>query len=402
MAPVVPRTDTGIINRAEQARDEVYRWMEDYCRQRGIEPRLLKSPPYYPTIWVQCFAWKPEDPARICTDRSYLEVHVKVAPFHRYEILYDVRLSVAQALKTHSSVAEFHRNDLERMMDLAFSGDLKQIKKNSLVRIRDFPWQIWRPKNKITVFDEPFIELTSALNYLGIIALLLSGVTLFSAVLGVAFFAAAWMIKDARERRRWQYQNPGKPLQDPRDLRRLDSWQTLVFEIGNEVNSVRQEVLAELRKGGNSGFLVETEKIWYVALDGKEERDQIVARFRRGIAFIQIYAYGQDLFVGWDAHINAGAWAEKEVARGFQNGRMISLRTIESGYHAYTEYDIFDANCLVEWVHGAMVKVVKKKMAYHKIDQEIDFKIIRGERKLDTPSTASAQKTERKLFRRVE
>jgi hypothetical protein len=403
MIPTVPRTDTGIINRAEQARDEIYRWMEEYCRQRGIETRLLKSTPYNPSTWVECFAWKPEDPARTCTDRSFLQVYVRAAPFQRYELLYDVNISVGDAVRKHTSVAEFHRNDLERMLDLAFSGDLKQIKECSLLRLRDYPWQIWRPKNKITPLDEPFIELTSALNFLAVIALMAGAVTGgLSVVVAVALWVAVWFVKDARERRRWQFQNPGKPLQEPRNLHRLDSWQTLVFEIGPEVGNVRQEILAELRKGSNSGFLVETERIWYLGLDGKEERDQIVARFRRGIAFIQIYAYGQDLFVGWDAHINSGAWLEKEVARGFQNGRMVSLRTIVSGSQPYTEYDLFDTNCLVEWVHGTVVKIVKRKMAYHRIDQEVDFKIIRGERKADTSVAAAEQKPVRKLFRRVE
>ena len=93
---------------------------------------------------------------------------------------------------------------------------------------------------------------------------------------------------------------------------------------------------------------------------------------------------------------------EKEVARGFQNGRMVSLRTIVSGSQPYTEYDLFDTNCLVEWVHGTVVKIVKRKMAYHRIDQEVDFKIIRGERKADTSVAAAEQKPVRKLFRRVE
>jgi hypothetical protein len=135
--------------------------------------------------------------------------------------------------------------------------------------------------------------------------------------------------------------------------------------------------------------VVETETIGYMGLYGKEEREQLVSRFRRGIAFVQVYAYGQDLFVGWDAHINVGAWVEKEVARGPKHGQMLSLNTVVAGSQPYTEYDLFDTNCLIEWVHGAVIKVVKRTMEHHKIDQEIDFKIIRADRKVESSSDAA-------------
>jgi hypothetical protein len=56
------------------------------------------------------------------------------------------------------------------------------------------------------------------------------------------------------------------------------------------------------------------------------------------------------------------------------------LKTIRAGWQNPTEYDVTDANCLIEWIHGAVTKVVKRAMEEAKIDQEIDFKIQRGER----------------------
>jgi len=404
--PLVPRTDDGIINRAEEARDRIFVWLEAYCRRKGIEPSILKSPPYNPSIWVECRAWSPTDPSRMCTDRSLFLVNIRTAPFHQYEILYDVTVSVGEFSKRHTSVCELNQSDVDRMMDVLLTGNLSQIKRARLRRLRTFPWQFWRPKNKVTALDSTFMDLPTALSYLALGCLVLAGAIPFTILLAIVLFAIVVGINVARSRRRWSFRNQGKPLQEPRNLHRLDSWQTLIFEIGKEVGPVRQEVLAELRKGANSGFVVETETIWYWGVDGKEEREQLVARFRRGIAFIQIYAYGQDLFVGWDANINAGTWVEREVARGLKSGQMFSLRTVEAGRQDYSEYDLFDTNCLVEWVHGSVVKVVKRKMAHHSIDQEIDFKIIRGDRPRPAPSVGSAAPAAsskvRKLFSRVE
>jgi hypothetical protein len=42
--------------------------------------------------------------------------------------------------------------------------------------------------------------------------------------------------------------------------------------------------------------------------------------------------------------------------------------------------DLIDLNSLTEWAHARIVQVLKQVMAERKLDQEIDFKIVRGER----------------------
>jgi hypothetical protein len=46
------------------------------------------------------------------------------------------------------------------------------------------------------------------------------------------------------------------------------------------------------------------------------------------------------------------------------------------------EYDLIDLNSLIEAVHRCVTVVLKAVMEEHKIDQEIDFTIIRGDRDL--------------------
>ncbi len=56
------------------------------------------------------------------------------------------------------------------------------------------------------------------------------------------------------------------------------------------------------------------------------------------------------------------------------------INTVTPSIARATEYDLIDVNSLIEWVHSRVVQVLKQVMAEHKLDQEIDFKIVRGER----------------------
>ena len=56
------------------------------------------------------------------------------------------------------------------------------------------------------------------------------------------------------------------------------------------------------------------------------------------------------------------------------------INTVVPGTARATEYDLIDLNSLTEWTHSRIVQVVRQVMAERKLDQEIDFKIVRGER----------------------
>jgi hypothetical protein len=174
----------------------------------------------------------------------------------------------------------------------------------------------------------------------------------------------------------------GKPAQEPRKLVRMDSWQALVTGLGPEAQKVKNEVWAALSSNQVDGARLSNEKIWYRDIDGKVEREQLVVTFRRAISFIHIYADGKDLYVGWDAHVNGGTWVEQKVGTGRdpKTGAFCEMRTIVAGWHTPVEFDVFDGNTLIERVHASVTKVVRRAMADRKIDQEIDFKILREKR----------------------
>jgi hypothetical protein len=80
--------------------------------------------------------------------------------------------------------------------------------------------------------------------------------------------------------------------------------------------------------------------------------------------------------------LNNEVWIEKTVTTGIdrQTGLLTQINTVRPGFQSLTEYDLTDLNCLMEWTHSKLVQLVRHQMDERDIDDEIDFRIIRGER----------------------
>src|SRR5262245_28961486 len=211
---------------------------------------------------------------------------------------------------------------------------------------------------------------------------------------GVAGVVATALGLRVLGRRKALVRTIGRPPGEPRTLRRVDSWQTVVWDLGDEHGVVRRRLMEELRQCPLDRLRFATEMIWYWGLDGLEEREQIVVTFGRGILFAQIYPYGKDVYVGWDAHLNLGQWVEKQLERGIDRstGVPTTINSLVAGFQQPSEYDVIDLNCLVEWTHAKIVQILKQLMAERKIEQEVDFKILRGERQRLTDAQGGGER----------
>lgn len=211
---------------------------------------------------------------------------------------------------------------------------------------------------------------------------LLSCIAFFVPALRLLFVAAAVVIGVANFYRTRLSLSGGRPAAEPRSLLRLDSWQALLIGLGRERDAVKAALLADLRTNADASWTVSEERLWHWSIDGKEEREQIVVGLRSALVFVHIYAYDRDLYVGWDAHVNRGQWVESLVGSGVsrETGALCDVRTIVSGTRLANEYDITDANCVLERVHAILTRIVKRKLAEHELDQEIDFSIVREQR----------------------
>ncbi len=374
LMPLIERNQTNGISQAEEERDRIYDLFVQVASSQQVEILILKSPPFNSPPWVQVECWTRHPTDSALTLRSTAELTFRPREFHRYPIEIDIKVSKDRRWRKWQSVVEFdvsHAETVLLYMLYDYSSYTFPFRRCRLSRL-----QLWLPDNKPARLGlDPRALAVPALFVVGIL-------TLGFPIIGVPLLGAGSILAFLNYRRPRHVLSAGKPSQEPRSLIRLDSWQALVRNLGAQRDVVKRALTEELTQLSEGSFVMAEEKIWYWGVDGKEEREQLVVRFRRGIAFVHIYKYGNDLFVGWDAHVNCGTWTETVSAQGYDKltQALCAVHTIAADWHVPNEYDITDTNCLLERVHAAVTKVLKIKIAEHKIDQEIDFKILREAR----------------------
>jgi hypothetical protein len=336
--PIMERRDASIWEEAEQRRDALFAAFEDECRERGYEAAVLKSRQFEQPAWVSIEAWVPsgDDGA---TRRRFATIKIFAKAFHKHKFEYTVALGDGEWTRTHGAQRTFERDDLSDVVAFVLGATSKPPKYKVT----------WRA-NQVNVLKRDPLGVNRA--------------------------------RTGRPKRRPVVLSSGKPKAEPRSLVLIDTWQAMISGLGADVDDLRERFLGALAASPIADSAHRVERIWYWGLDGTVEREQIVVTLRRGIVFCHIYPYDRELYVGWDAHLNAGQWVEKTVARGKSKdtGEYTTVKTVVSGVQRLTEYDLIDVSCLSEWIHNQLVRLVQRLMKERQIDQEIDFKIIRGNR----------------------
>ncbi len=389
----LPRGDIDSQSKAEAMRDALLLRLRKRCDERGIAFTSFESIKGSDRVWLRLeFVQQiPEAPLSL---RGALVIEVERHDFHRFENLLKVHLGRGSLRRVVDGYIELGDADIESALDFVVGqrGPLPRLRSR---RIRQSLLQLWRPKNKIARIRRDWIK--TALWSVGLIALLVlvagvggEGAALFNSSDGSGVEALPALVvvlclglgEFLSRRRRVHVLNIGRPKSDPLALIRLDSWQTTVNHLGPRHGEVRAEVLKRLGASVPAGVVVAPETVSYASIDGKVEREQIVARFRRAMAFVHLEAYGDELYVAWDSHVNAGIWVEQEAARGIDRptGKHVLANRVVSGWQRPNEYDLNDASFLTEWIHAGVTAVIRQKVAEHQIDQDIDFTVQRESR----------------------
>ena len=404
--PFLERRPDSIWVLVEQTRDSICNAFRQACENGGFDALVIKSPPFEQPAWVQLACWIPKNPelGRAVTERGSMTLTIEAKEFHRYQLEYSVKLHDRGWSKTYLRLRDFRPTHVDQFVRFLLVRGPKP--KLAALQLRTTPLEIWKPANKVNVLTTDWLKLIPVLMVSGVAFfwLPLAGMSALVMLFLVGAGAAIYLLGQ----RRYVVLSSGKPVAEPRKLSVVDSWQAVVSGLGADAELLRERFLTTLRDVPMVGLKSRVEAIWYWGLDGKVEHEQIVLTFRRAILFCQIYEYGQELYVGWDAHLNHGQWVEKTVATGIHkaSGELTRVNTVGSGWQQLTEYDVTDINCLVEWTHAKLVRLVQRLMEERKIDQEIDFKILRGERQgLTEPQPTgegvrqAAQRVTRKLVR---
>ncbi len=371
----IPRNTTNSFTRAEQLRDQLYAWFE-HATPANVEAVGFSSYRESGQVWFR-FEYRLPSPQNLSL-RSSLAVTVERFDFHRYELLLTIEITHGERKSAISGVLPTLSDvDVRTLVDSALSG--RRVSSLPLARVRSSPLQVWHPSNNVASLHSDWKQLglaglcalgavvaVSPLAPLGMLILLGAGIALYLYM---------------RQRKTFVL-GTGKPTYDPRVIRRLDFWQASIQQLGPRRAAIRQDLLDRLAASSPKDTVVVPERIWYPGVDGKVEREQIVVRFQRGIGFVQIESYGEDLFVGWDTYVNAGTWVEETLSRGIDRatGAYAVAKRVVPGTLLPSEYDVHDGNFLTEWLHAAVVRTVRLAMEEAKIDQEVDFTIQRGQR----------------------
>lgn len=355
--PVVQRRDASIWEEAEKRRDALFDSLQAASRDQGYEAAVLKSRVYEQPAWVSIEAWVPSSRDEV-TRRRFASITIFAKAFHKDKFEYTVRVRDSDWEATHKGLRRLERDDVEKLVTFVLGAK---------ARVPEFK-RHWRANRVEGLRRDPL----------------------------------GWNAKRTMfPKHRPVVLSSGKPKEEPRNLVLIDSWQAMISGLGQDADALRERFLGALKASPIADSAHRVERIWYWGLDGPVEREQIVVTLRRGIVFCHIYRYDRELYVGWDAHLNAGQWVETTVGRGKSKatGEYTTIKTVESGVQRLTEYDLIDVSCLSEWIHNQLVQLVQRLMKERQIDQEIDFKIIRGDRQKVAGSGESGDTSTRKRTR---
>lgn len=396
--PILTRNTENAWSRVGVDCDKLYNRFSKVVREEGLDVLVLRSAPVEYPAWVQVAAWVPQRD-RNCARRAWLKVSIEPKPYHEHEIEYSVQCSSGRGSRTWLRVQPFDSDGARALVRYI----LGRGPKPSLPRFRS-GLDFWRPSNKFKAIGTDLLGFSAlTLMIAGAIAM---GVPIEGGWLRLAGFVTLlvgvlFLVRVMR--RPYIVRTQGKPLSEPRRLGRVDSWQTVIFGAGGHASELRRRFESAIETPPTDKFSHVVEKVWHWGLDGKEEREQFVLSTGRGIVFCQIYQYGNDLYVGWDGHVNFGQWTEKTIASGIDRELRlpVAVSVIEPGFQLVSEYDLIDLSCLMEWTHVQLTTLAKRLMEELKIDQEIDFTILRGTRQGLTEGNAAEEKAQKKEAHRT-
>jgi hypothetical protein len=389
--PFLGRSSTAAFQALEQKRHEINDLLGAGLKQRNIDGLVIQSSPSSTECWVKVECWMPSSQCTENALRASIRIVLESKEMHRFPIEMRIEFQRQGYAKTVPNVVDFNQVHADRCLDFLTKPNVR-IQKLQFNRCQgpqsSTIERLSLPRNRVVGLKYRFIAVWRVhwvvWAVIGVVACMVApmfaetpGVLI---ALGLALAAISGILRlvyPIVHQRRGQ-----RPMCEPRQLLRFDSWQTVVTDLGSTADILREAILHDLRTGSHPDVAIETERVWHWGLDDKVEREQIVVRFRRALVFVEIHGYGDDLYVDWEAFLNFGVWVEKTIATGFESktGLLSIVNGVQPGWQKFGEYDLSDMNFALEWTHAVVRRQLKLLMAERKIDQEIDFRIIREER----------------------
>jgi len=197
-------------------------------------------------------------------------------------------------------------------------------------------------------------------------------------LLGIAGLIWAWFFRRRRAHAVFVIE---QPVPTPRNVGLVDSWHVVVAELGRDYDAIKERLVRSITAEQALDISCQSEMYGYRTPNGYEERERLVVSKGQSIVHVHIYRFTDDVFVGWHAYLNWAQWGETPaVSRKVERGQMVEFRELRRGYYVPNQFDLIDLNSLSELVHRRLERELKAILKEKEIDQEIDFRIIRGDR----------------------
>lgn len=357
--------------------------MEDELTKRGYDGLVTQSSPHAPECYVQVVCWTPQQLSGEGRLRRSVKIVMDCHPNLKFKRSFVVTQKSGASERTVTNIRELDPSIITQLV-LFCLGEGARLRRRSFsrfaLRSSGVIDRVLLPLNRPANLDRIFLAwLRQHWLPIALISLFLSFFLLILVIPVVVLGLAIWL--------RIRYPDiyeaaPVYPTKDPRALLRYDSWHIVVPEIGRHADELRQSIIGDLEDGKHNEAHIGIEQVWNEGLDAMICRNQVVLSFRRCLVFIEIHAYGDDLYLDWEAFLNLGYWAEGKSYAGFpaDSDVPVLIHDIVSGVKAIEEFDFSDGNFSVEWVHATVKRHLKRLLAEHEIDQEIDFRVIRENR----------------------
>lgn len=400
----VSAADGSLWDRAGQRRDAIASRITERFEARGITAWVRKSKPGEYPLQVAVDSWLPvgDTPIAATVDRSSLAISISVAPYLEFPIVYKAEL------KRHSkqySAEYWELSDIELDEMLAYLLDGGRRPRFFDDRVPLFlrivgsmiPFVGVAPKNELIAEARPrFWTVPTAIVMFALAAaavLVLNGINaadgidpdaggpiatyVWAALVAVTGFGVA----TAMIRRRSVLQAiPKQSLRCPRREFRVDSWHVSVPGAGPHYADFKQRIYRAASADDDS-IEAGVEVHQNATPRGFEERERLVLGKGQATLHVHVYPFANDVFVGWDSHLNWHRWAEGSVVSTTVQGRnSTEYKGLEVGVHVPTEFDLIESDVLTETAHRRIVEEIKSFLKEREIEADLDFKIIRGDR----------------------
>jgi hypothetical protein len=394
--PVRPTSSKTAWDRALALRDQIAASVRATLEREGLEAAVFASQNGDYPPWVRLEAWLPGGADPASRERVSLDFIIDAKPYHEHNTVISASLTRGRTKIAVTERPDFPARCIPEWVAYALDRGPK-------------------PGNYRPTLDAFINALTAAIpfvhgphynpvrseyrtSFTGAMALGLASILLLSVgfsmagspsgyepvigllmlLAGIAGLIATMLI--VRFRRRAVAVTPQSEL-PPRHLVLVDSWHAVVAELGRDFAYVKRRLINVITEDLGFGVAAQTETYTHRTPNGYEQRERLVVAKEQGMVHVHIYQFGHDVFVGWHSYINWAQWAETSpVSVKIREREEVEFRDLRPNIYVPSQFDLIDLSSLSEFVHRRIEREVKAMLKEKAIDQEIDFKVIRGDR----------------------